>query len=911
MASTEGLVPITRKFLASYYDKYPFSPLSDDVSRLSSEIRSIILDLLKESPPSSDESALVQQAECQPPHKVDENMWKNREQMEEILFLLEKPHWPHALQQPSTSDDNELASTFLSIQDKFQKTLKTLESFQSKNSERVFNIVMTYMPQDFRGTIIRLQRERSEKNKQAEVDALETTIGSAWFSNRCIQNFGEVFGRSSRVSVFVVVVNSTCFYSLHFAEFVLLDFIRQINDDEGHKDHIRVLEQAVDVYSNEFIRFITFISEVFANSPFFIPADSAGAIEGRNSDDYKEISIPAGKTHEVLLSVESINSYIAWDFSLTQGKMSMDIGFSVEYIDASSQKTLILPYRRCESDQVKRTSSRQIRYHQSSVGHALFTRQVKVNHLGSFCSKDQLDTLCKLQQPSTSDDNELASTFLSIQDKFQKTLKTLEYFQSKNSERVFNIVMTYMPQDFRGTIIRLQRERSEKNKQAEVDALVSSGGSIHDKYTLLWQQQMDRRRQLAQLGSATGVYKTLVKYLVGVPEVLLDFIRQINDDEGPMEEQRHRYGPPLYSLTTMILFVRVFVLLLWSRYDAGKIHKDHVRVLEQAVNVYSNEFIRFITFISEVFAYSPFFISAGAIEGRNSDDYKEISIPAGRTHEVQVHDTLPSDSLQNVAPETARHVRLFLSQIVDKRFDNESLRILESIMACKDMQTIMETRSSLREFMRSESLTAIRELSQHTVEQKLLTLEFFVRSFTLIGDIESILSLKYEGLLLRELKSTTHKWKRVSYMEWLKFAHHSFDNGYHAVAIQACDKALLWLNNDDTADPGTCEPFKCAEEVEKVKRLKDCALRFVASNSVQGHVAEYLRKRIPERRSQMHMSTSTQPRNVASILFRNGIRKRNSRDLHEYQRTDLLVMMGAITRAIFSHGALSSSLKCD
>lgn len=28
-----------------------------------------------------------------------------------------------------------------------------------------------------------------------------------------------------------------------------------------------------------------------------------------------------------------------------------------------------------------------------------------------------------------------------------------------------------------------------------------------------------RRRQLAQLGSATGVYKTLVKYLVGVPEV--------------------------------------------------------------------------------------------------------------------------------------------------------------------------------------------------------------------------------------------------------------------------------------------------------------------------------------------------------------------------------------------------------
>lgn len=52
--------------------------------------------------------------------------------------------------------------------------------------------------------------------------------------------------------------------------------------------------------------------------------------------------------------------------------------------------------------------------------------------------------------------------------------------------------MTYMPQDFRGTLIRQQRERSERNKQAEVDALVNAGGSIRDRYALLWKQQMDR-----------------------------------------------------------------------------------------------------------------------------------------------------------------------------------------------------------------------------------------------------------------------------------------------------------------------------------------------------------------------------------------------------------------------------------
>ena len=45
-------MPITRSFLASYYDKYPFAPLSDEVSRLSSEIRSMANDLLKEYPPT-------------------------------------------------------------------------------------------------------------------------------------------------------------------------------------------------------------------------------------------------------------------------------------------------------------------------------------------------------------------------------------------------------------------------------------------------------------------------------------------------------------------------------------------------------------------------------------------------------------------------------------------------------------------------------------------------------------------------------------------------------------------------------------------------------------------------------------------------------------------------------------------
>ena len=43
------------------------------------------------------------------------------------------------LQQQSTPDDAELAVILGQIKDKFQNTLKALETFQATNSERVFN----------------------------------------------------------------------------------------------------------------------------------------------------------------------------------------------------------------------------------------------------------------------------------------------------------------------------------------------------------------------------------------------------------------------------------------------------------------------------------------------------------------------------------------------------------------------------------------------------------------------------------------------------------------------------------------------------------------------------------------------------------------------------------------------------
>ncbi|XP_020273349.1 uncharacterized protein LOC109848316 isoform X2 [Asparagus officinalis] len=244
-----------------------------------------------------------------------------------------------------------------------------------------------------------------------------------------------------------------------------------------------------------------------------------------------------------------------------------------------------------------------------------------------------------LQQKATPEDASTAAVLEDLEAILRQTLNTLEQFQLKNADNVFNTVMTYMPQDFRGSLIRQQKERSERNRKAEVDALIKSGATIHDRYALLWKQQMERRRQLAQLGSAAGVFKTLVKYLVGVPQVLLDFIKQINDDEGPMEEQRSRYGPSLYSLTKMVVLIHLVLLLSWSRFDGRKLPKNQLSVIQQAVQVYTSEFEKFLKFISEVFANSPFLISAeeaGAVESRKNDEYKEIVILPGKTHEVNL-----------------------------------------------------------------------------------------------------------------------------------------------------------------------------------------------------------------------------------------------------------------------------------
>ena len=59
MATTEGLVPITRTYLARYYDNYPLPPLPDATTDLAARLRALSADLAAVAPITPGEPALA------------------------------------------------------------------------------------------------------------------------------------------------------------------------------------------------------------------------------------------------------------------------------------------------------------------------------------------------------------------------------------------------------------------------------------------------------------------------------------------------------------------------------------------------------------------------------------------------------------------------------------------------------------------------------------------------------------------------------------------------------------------------------------------------------------------------------------------------------------------------------------
>lgn len=189
----------------------------------------------------------------------------------------------------------------------------------------------------------------------------------------------------------------------------------------------------------------------------------------------------------------------------------------------------------------------------------------------------------------------------------------VEQFQTRQRAHVTSVVETYLPQDFRRSIFYSVRARSERADADAVRELVETGGTVKEKYRLLWQQQWRRREALSSIGNASGIWKWLVRFLAGVPQPLLTFAREINAPNGPTEALRAKFGGVLGELVGFAVEVNALLVAVG---DDGVCHVEdaHVeKVLEEGLTVYDREVERFVELLEEVIINSPFFAAEEAV----------------------------------------------------------------------------------------------------------------------------------------------------------------------------------------------------------------------------------------------------------------------------------------------------------
>eukprot|EP00003_Mantamonas_plastica_P019644 TRINITY_DN3195_c0_g1_i1.p1 TRINITY_DN3195_c0_g1~~TRINITY_DN3195_c0_g1_i1.p1 ORF type:complete len:358 (+),score=146.12 TRINITY_DN3195_c0_g1_i1:399-1472(+) len=240
----------------------------------------------------------------------------------------------------------------------------------------------------------------------------------------------------------------------------------------------------------------------------------------------------------------------------------------------------------------------------------------------------------------------------SINGNAEKAFESIVAWQQANVDRVEGMVKLFLPQDFRAKMLAKKRASGEAKKKAEIEEIMNNGGTIADKYNKMWEQQLDRRGQLVQLGNASGMFKFLIKFAGGVPQVLLDFVKTINDDVGPLEETRLTYGPNVYKFTEFSNKMHIAMRYLTDLADKLQFDEedstgqtdikfvDTLQTLDEFCGLYAQEMAEYLDFMSDIFEQSPFFISAEQAAQykmeSEPDSYIEATVDARSIYEHRV-----------------------------------------------------------------------------------------------------------------------------------------------------------------------------------------------------------------------------------------------------------------------------------
>lgn len=221
--------------------------------------------------------------------------------------------------------------------------------------------------------------------------------------------------------------------------------------------------------------------------------------------------------------------------------------------------------------------------------------------------------------------------------KCMQVAELMEKFQLANTARVTKIVQDFLPQDFRGSMVQYQNKRSEASRKAEMEKLLQGGGTVADKYQLLWGHQMKRRETLAAIGNASGLWKALVKFIAGVPSSLLNFVKTINDPEGPIEEMRLKFAPNLYQVRKALNDIHIAISITQADPSTGAALLTSITSTCDALPATVASYLKYL---EQVMFTAPFFVTASQLaataSGESTGDGKvRTTVDAGKSFDAE------------------------------------------------------------------------------------------------------------------------------------------------------------------------------------------------------------------------------------------------------------------------------------
>jgi len=189
-------------------------------------------------------------------------------------------------------------------------------------------------------------------------------------------------------------------------------------------------------------------------------------------------------------------------------------------------------------------------------------------------------------------------------------------FQLANTARVTEIVQEFLPRGFRGGMVAVPEQAQRSGCKSEMEKLLQGGGAVADKYQLLWGHQLKRRETLASIGNASGLWKALVEFIAGVPSSLLNFVKTINDPEGPGEgDARLKFAPNLYVVRKALNEVHIAMCIALADPSTADALLPAIIPTCNALPVAVASYLKYL---EQVMFTAPFFVTASQLSAQSA-----------------------------------------------------------------------------------------------------------------------------------------------------------------------------------------------------------------------------------------------------------------------------------------------------